>query len=143
MSTEDKVQLLLWVDAETNTKFRQLIQQKYNQYERGLLSYEGNEALKQWVLLHTKTHKFDEAKVDSRHSKIRRVYEKVKRYIHRNYYGYEGEITGRTVPMSQVRLAVMNIRGSDDRTIKKWIERFDQNNLIRLNGVGSTVELIA
>jgi hypothetical protein len=47
-----KVQLKVWISEELDGKLRELIAQKYKKYEKGLLSYEVEQALQTWLALH-------------------------------------------------------------------------------------------
>jgi hypothetical protein len=47
--------LHIWLSPEIDDKLRELIFKKYSKYEKGLLSHEVEEALKNWLLLHTQT----------------------------------------------------------------------------------------
>ena len=142
----DKVQLLIWVPPSVDNDFRQMIQNKYERYQRGMLSYEGEMALRHWVGLHTGTqntnHKLNPT------PKVQSVYALVKNYLLNQSYREDGsprynEIpSGAQIPTKHLILAIQNIRGSDKRTVNKWLERFQQNGLIRLISIDTTVEMM-
>jgi len=50
---EERVKVGFFLSRDLIDRFRVLIQQKYNKYEKGLLSYEAEMALRHWLALHT------------------------------------------------------------------------------------------
>lgn len=125
----DKVQLLLWINSETNMKFRKLIQKKYPMYEKGILSREGESALSYWLSLHTGTQKEEIYEALKPITKIKLHYLNLKRYLLSKYF--DELIPGTTIHRRFLVEAIQNTRGSDERTIVKWLKIFINNGMIR------------
>lgn len=126
-----KVQLLLWVDESLDTKFRELIQQKYKKFERGILSYEGEMALRHWLSLHTQTHtELGNKTLPNPTPKVQLVFAQIKDFLIPGYY-YE-LLPGQQIPTVHLERAIQNVRGSDPRTVKKWLKTFVNNGVIKM-----------
>ncbi|RLJ03456.1 MAG: hypothetical protein DRP08_03535, partial [Candidatus Aenigmatarchaeota archaeon] len=107
-----KVQLLVWIPESLNEKLRSLIQQKYNRYERGLLSYEVEMALRSWIALHTRAQKqLTTERIPNPTPKVQIVFAQVKDWLLRNYY--EELVPGQQILTQHLREAIENVRGSD------------------------------
>ena len=126
----DKKQLKVWIPRELDTKFRELIQQKYTKFERGILSYEAEMALRHWLSLHTKAQKdIVDRNLPNPTPKVRLVFASIKDYLLSNYYY---ELTpGQQITTTHLKLAIENVRGNDPRTILKWLKSFHKNGLIK------------
>ncbi|GAH04907.1 unnamed protein product, partial [marine sediment metagenome] len=53
----------------------------------------------------------------------------VKDYLKSNYYMELS--TGQQINMQHIKEAIMSVRGSDPRTVKKWIKVFHKFDLIK------------
>lgn len=125
-----KTQLLLWIDENVDTQFRQLIQKKYDKFEKGMLSQEGEIALRYWLSLHTDTQKRDELPLKPAITpKVQSIFFKIKDFLLMDYY-YELP-PGQQIPTVHLHRAIQNVRGSDERTIQKWMKTFHKNGLIK------------
>lgn len=124
-----KVQLLLWLDPAVDTKFRELIQEKYKKYEKGILSYEGEMALRYWLTLHTKAQTPVDAKPPNPTPKVQVQFMRIKEFLLNGLY-FE-LLPGQQVPTKHLHAAIMNTRGSDPRTVIKWMMVFHKNGLIK------------
>jgi len=125
----DKVQVKVYLPKDLALNIRKLIQQKYQKYERGLLSYEFEMALRNWLALHTKAQTILEANKPNPTPKVYRVFAEVKDYLLRKYY--EELRSGQQIPYKHLEEAIMNTRGSDKRTIRKWLQTFHKMGLIK------------
>jgi hypothetical protein len=124
-----KVQMLIWLSPQTSLNFRNLIQNKYGKYQKGLLSFEAEEALRNWIALHTSAQNTLVTKAPNPDPRVVRVWIEVKRYLLLNYYG---ELhTGSQVQRRHVEDAIMNVRGKDPRTFKTWLKAFYRMKLIK------------
>ena len=146
----DKVQFLIWVPPSVDEEFRQMIQKKYQKYQRGMLSYEGEMALRSWIGINTGVHTNTQ---NGGHKlnptpKVQGTYAQIKNYLLNETYREDGlpryrEIpSGSQIPTKHLILAIQNVRGSDKRTTDKWLERFEQNGLIKIIGIDTTVEVM-
>jgi len=125
----EKVQLKVYIDRKLNRKFRSLIQSKYEGYKKGLLSYEAEMALRHWIALHTNTQKSLEDRKPNPTPKVSLVFAEVKNYLLSNFY-YELK-PGQQIPKVHLEKAIMKTRGSDPRTIKKWLRAFHKMGLVK------------
>lgn len=126
----EKVKLQAWVNQSLDTKFRELINQKYKKYEKGLLSYEVEMALRHWLSLHTNA----QSEINPQHlpnptPKVQLIFAQIKDFLLKDLY-YE-IIPGQQIPVIHLRRAIENIRGSDPRTVKKWLKVFHKNGLVK------------
>jgi len=125
-----RVQLKVWISKKANDDLRNLIMHKYEQYEKGLLSYEVEQAIKSWVALHTKAQKsLDQRKKANPPPRVIIAFAEVRDYLLRKYYA---ELTpGQQIPRVFLEEAIMTTRGSDPRTIHKWLRVFERMGLIK------------
>lgn len=142
----DKVRLQIWIPEELDTKFRSLIQSKYQKYEKGILSYEAEMAIRHWLSLHTETQNTIDTKPPNPIPKVQLAYARVKEYLLSNAPGsphYFTLLPGQQIPRVHLIKAIANTRGSDQRTITKWMKLFRQNGLIKpMNTGAATWELM-
>jgi hypothetical protein len=126
---ERKVKVGLFLPRDLLENVRSLIQQKYARYGKGLLSYEAEMALRYWLSLHTKAQEnpgFDKHELSP---KVLQVFEAVKAYLLSNWYI---ELKpGQQVSRLHLEKAIMAVRGSDGRTVKKWLRVFHQMDLVK------------
>ncbi|MHA1829078.1 MAG: hypothetical protein ACTSX6_10585 [Candidatus Heimdallarchaeaceae archaeon] len=125
-----KIQLLIYIPDDLDRKFREFLALKYKHVEKGLISGEVERALRYWINLHTKAQKtLLESKAPNPTPKISRVFAEIKRYLLSKYYDELSE--GTIVPDTHLREAIAATRGSDKRTIRKWLRVFEQFKLIK------------
>ena len=125
----NKIKIGIWIDSILAEKLRSLINQKYENYERGLLSYEVEMALRHWISLHTNAQKTLEANKPNPTPKASLVFSQVKEYLLSHWY-YELR-PGQQISRSHLEKAIMAIRGSDRRTIRKWLRIFHKMGLAK------------
>jgi hypothetical protein len=124
-----KVQIWCYIPEDLNDELRQLIQEKYKHYVRGLFSWEVEQAIRHWLAMHKEAQG---AKIinraNPRHD-VGAVFTQVKRYLLQNYY--EELIPGATIPLRHLEEAIMAVRGGDKRTVRKWLELFHRFGLVK------------
>jgi hypothetical protein len=130
LDTVEKVKIQGWIPESLDTRFRELISQKYKKYEKGLLSYELEMALRSWLSLHTKA----QTEINPQHlpnptPKVQVVFLQIKKWLLNGLY--HEIVPGQQIPTLHLRKAIMNVRGSDPRTVKKWLKVFHRNGLIK------------
>ena len=127
-----KVKIGFFIDKNVVQKFRELVAMKYKSVEKGLLSWEAEQALVHWIALHTNAQtskKLSSCLTPNPTPRVAVVFRQVKAYLLRNYYtqlpaGYQ-------IPAKHLREAIAAVRGSDPRTIKKWMKAFVDFHLIK------------
>ena len=140
-----KVKVGFFLDEELVEEFRRFVVLKHGKYEKGIFSYEMELALKHWMSLHTKTQnsKNFDIKVPSLSknppSKVRLVYAMVKEFLWIQHCIDFTEVN--IVPIQFVERAIKVIRGTDPRTVKKWINAMKEFGLIKVRG--KLVEFVA
>jgi len=127
--SEDKVRLGLFITRDLSTKFRTFIHQKYQKFEKGYLSYEAEQAIRYWLAMHTKAQTTIAVNKPNPTPKVYVAFAEVKDYLLRNFYDQLN--AGQQIPRSHIELAIQNTRGSDRRTVQKWLRTFDKNGLIK------------
>jgi hypothetical protein len=124
-----KVQVHCLIDIDVVDELRRLIQEKYKYYGRGLLSWEIEQALRAWIAMHKEAQ---EAKILNRinpRHQIGIAFVQVKQYLLDNYY--DALYPGVTIPLRHLEEAIMAVRGTDKRTVRKWLELFHRYGLIK------------
>lgn len=127
MGKSEKVQILLWINKSIDVKFRNLIQQKYPKYEKGLLSYEAEMALRSWIALHTNAQR--SLISPNPVPKVAIAFAQVKEFLKTKYYTELS--TGQQINLLHIKEAIMSVRGSDPRTVTKWLKVFHKFDLIK------------
>ena len=125
--TNERVKLGVFINKEIVDKLREIISLKYRKYEKGLLSYEVELALRNWIALHTNTHKIS---MPNPPSKTALVFAQIKNYLEHNFY-ISGLQPGMQIPLNHLIEAITAIRGGDKRTIKRWLTEFEKYKLIK------------
>jgi hypothetical protein len=124
-----KVKLQCLIAEDVNEELRQLIQQKYKYYTRGLLGWEVEQALRAWLAMHTEAQRERLINKTNPNFAVAQVFLQVKQYLMDNYY--EELIPGTTVPLKILEKAIIATRGADKRTVRKWLETFYRMGLIK------------
>jgi len=125
----DKVVLGVYITKELDQKFREFLVLKYRRIARGMISDEVEQALGHWVALHTKAQKSLLDKVPNPVLGVSKAYLVVKQYLLSQYYDVLEP--GVTIPERYLKEAIAQTRGSDKRTITKWLKTFSQMHLIK------------
>ena len=140
MMITKKVALLVYISENVADKLRELIALKYRRFQKGLLSWEVEQALSHWIALHTKAQRGLIAKAPNPTPNAVRVFYEIKHYLLSKYY--EELPAGSTVLDKHLREAIMAVRGSDPRTVKKWLKTLSKFHLIKHLG-GALWEIAA
>jgi len=136
----DKVKLQVYISRDTDRKLREFIALMYRKFEKGLLSWEVERAIKHWIAMHTNAQTQLKGEGPNPTPRVVQAYQTVKRYLMSNYYM---ELPpGSIVVDKHLREAIMATRGSDPRTVKRWLRTFTAFRLIKHLG-GARWELVA
>lgn len=132
----EKVKLQVYIDKDVDRKLRELIQVKHKEYCKGLLSYEVEMALREWMALHTRTQTLEEPscvkyveETVNPPFRIGQVFNQVKEYLLKTHY--DTLQSGQVINRKHLEEAIGAVRGTDRRTIRKWIETFHKYHLLK------------
>jgi hypothetical protein len=122
-----KVRLGVWLNPVLDQKFREFVAQQYGKVSRGLLSFEASQALQAWISTHKGTQTELMHKSPNPVPNVFVVKEEVKKYLQETF-GYDQIYK---VPKTQIIIALNSIRGTDERTVKKWMKLFEKYKVIK------------
>ena len=123
-----KVGVYVYLDEKLYKELRRLIKMKYEQFH-GAFSHEINEAIRNWLLLHTQNaHKAMSASLNPQ-PKVGMIFEEIKEYL-RNRYDIMF-FPGQQLPKKLIVEAIRAVRGTDERTVRKWLKLFMEYKLIK------------
>jgi len=134
MSVE-KIKMGLSLPETLVTRFRQFLAEKHGEIRKGLISAEVECALEAYMADHrTHTHStqttFDKPQSPNPIPLVHHVREEIKSYM-KEHFGYDVIYQ---VPRKHVVEAIAMVRGSDRRTIKKWLRSFERYKIMRIVG---------
>ncbi|MEM1710564.1 MAG: hypothetical protein QW820_06710 [Sulfolobales archaeon] len=135
-----KVGVYVYIDENLYKEFRRLVFSKYENFH-GVLSREVEHALRAWIAMHTQKH--TNLKVINKPNpqpKVYEVFQQVKEYL-KKVYGYDDVGTERQIPRKHLIAAISAVRGTDARTISKWMDLFMKYKLIKWIG-GEVFEVL-
>ena len=113
-----KVQLKVYISESLDDELRRLIAIKYKKFKRGLLSMEVEKAIKYWILSsHTSS---------TNSPKYYKVWARILKIL-KEEFGFTPE----RISYRDLERVIIKVRGSDERTIRKWINVFIKEGLIR------------
>jgi hypothetical protein len=124
-----KVKVGVFINEDLMARFRKLIMEKYNKYEKGLLSYEVENALRYWIALHTNAQNTMTKNKPNPTPKVISVWMQVKEYLLKNWY--MELIPGQQIARVHLEKAITAVRGGDRRTIDKWLNIFVKMGLVK------------
>ena len=122
-----KVKMGLWLDPVLDHKFRQFVAEQYGKMAKGLLSFEAEQALQAWVCAHKSTQSELIHKPPNPVPNVFEVKQEVKEYLI-STFGYESIYK---IPKAQLIMAISALRGTDKRTIEKWVRLFEKYHVIK------------
>ena len=122
-----KVKLGVWLDPILDNKFREFVAQQYGKVSKGLLSFEVSQALQAWVSTHKSTQTELMHKSPNPVPNVFIVKEEVKKYLQETF----GHDQIYKVPKNHLIIALNSIRGTDERTVKKWMKLFEKYRVIK------------
>jgi len=124
--------LSVYIQEDIYNQLNQLVKQKYTCLKGGK-SQEVEDALRHWLRLHT--HKNTQILFPQKMNpapKEFKVFQQVKHYIIKYKHKSDSYLNQpRQVSLRELREAISAIRGSDERTIKKWLKAFERNHFIK------------
>jgi len=128
-----KIKVTLWVEESVWEEIKRLAFQKYENFH-GAIANEVEEAFLNWIRMHTQNHTkilvFNKVNPSP---KVHKVFLEIKEYM-REKFGYAALPPGQQVPKRHLVEAIADVRGSDPRTIKKWLKIFERFRLIKWIG---------
>ncbi len=127
---KNKVGLYVSINKEIEGKLRRLIIAKYGEYRKGYLSAEVEAALEAWI----NTHKYTQANGKAINNinplpRYYQIWQQVKNFIRHRYDVNLEEV--HQIPVKMVKEAIAFIRGTDPRTVRKWLRIFQEQGLIK------------
>ena len=131
-----KTILYVYIDEDLNKQLRTLIIKKYGEYRRGLLSAEVENALRVWLSTHksTQTQELTVLRPANPIPKYWRVFQECKKFIEQRYGVDFKEVY--QIPLKFMVEAIQFTRGSDKRTVRKWLRVFEEQHLIKFISPG-------
>jgi hypothetical protein len=135
-----KVLLQAYVDKELLKKFRELVLMKHDKFH-GTFSYEVEQALAHWLLEHARAQPpatIPQSQVGGLQLEARRfnppirylrVWLEVKEYLEKKLL-YDFTKT-RQVYVDDLRMAIGAVRGSERRTLERWMETFEKYGILK------------
>ena len=129
MSENSRSQIHIRISKTVDDNFRRLILQKYHRFEKGLLSYEIEMAMRNYMALHSNAQTLVSSSHPNPTSKVMTAYNDVKQYL--LTHGFEEIPSGTQVHIKFIDQAIMNVHGSDPRTVEKWKKVFHKMGLIK------------
>jgi hypothetical protein len=138
---DDKVQFKVYLPESLIEKFRTLVALKHQRHERGLLSCEVEQALKQYIASYNTQQQYTQKALlrqEQRFSKsntqpkVFALKQDIFKYLidSQQYLDEPQNITDR-----QLVGAIGAVRGSDPRTINKWTKLLEQYGYIKRSGL--------
>jgi len=122
-----KVKLGICIDPILALKFRQFVAEQYGKIGKGYLSFEAEQALQAWMSTHKSTQTQLLHKPPNPIPNVFQVKEQVKEYL-RTTFGYEQIYK---IPKNHFTIAISSLRGTDERTVKKWMRLFERYKIIK------------
>ena len=121
----------LRIDEKILESFKNLCFQKHGKLY-GTLGYELEQALLNWLALHTQNEHKQIVSIDKINPspKIVAVWSQMKDYL-KTKFGYPAVVPGIQIPRKHIIEAVMAVRGSDPRTVRKWFNDLQRFKLIK------------
>jgi len=131
-----KAQLNVLISEKLKNKLIDLVKVKYPSL-RGGLSTEVENALAHWISLHTQKHT-NSSQINKINPlpKAKVVFEQIKVYLKEKYGFPPQQVTYR-----DLEEAISMVRGSDKRTVRKWMNEFIKWKLIK-HIVGQVYEIV-
>ena len=122
-----KVKIGFLIDDVLVIKFRRFVAEQYGKASKGLLSFEASQALQAWISTHKGTQTELMHKPPNPVPNVFVVKEDVKKYLQETF-GYEQIYK---VPKNHLIIALNSIRGTNERTVKKWMKLFEKYKVIK------------
>jgi len=125
-----KADLHVLVDKKVYEEIKRLALLKYEK-AHGAISYEVEQALRNWIALHSQEPHKPIAKVNPQ-PKVFAVFGEVKKYLMERYdRDYKVIVQGTQIPRRLLVEAIKAVRGYDPRTVENWMRNFVEAKLIK------------
>jgi len=120
----------LFIEERLWDNFKRLAFEKHENFH-GALSEELEQALQSWLAQHTQnTHKQLVINKVNPQPRVFQVFTQVKEFL-KEQYGYASLVQGQQVPRKHIIEALISLRGSDYRTVNKWMGLLSKFKLIK------------
>lgn len=147
-STDVKKQFKVYISSDLLKDFRQLVARKHGAAMRGLISYEVETALKQYMAsykINQKAHTHTAAQNETQREiqmveranpspKIYELKENIQHYLASSDF-YNGRVP-QFIPESHLTEAIHTLKGYDKRTLAKWLGFLIRYGCIKKSGAG-------
>lgn len=138
MEYDDKIQFKVYLSNGVVERFRRFIASKHQKYRRGLLSLEVEQALMHHIASYNTQQQSTQKSIlsqqprNQKQPKVLALKEDIFKYLidSEQYIDTPGYITDR-----QLFDAIGMLKGTDQRTIRKWMIILQQYGIIRWSGV--------
>ena len=117
----------VYLDPSLIEEFRRFVVEQYGKSSYGLISFEVAQALQSWIGAHKSTQTQLIHKPPNPIPNVFVVKEEVKKYLQQTF-GYEQIYK---IPKDHLILALSSLRGTDERTIRKWMRLFEKYHVIK------------
>lgn len=139
----EKVKFCAWLPRDLVEEFRAFVAERYGGEWWGMLSRAVAEALRHWLWLHSGRGPGQGSRTPSGGApgvvRALEVYKRVLAWITENYKIDFSEV--RQVPRTILERGIAAVRGSDPRTVRKWLDTFLHFKFIKLEGALAIVRL--
>ena len=122
-----KIKFGVYIDPALALKFRQFVAEQYGKASKGLISFEAAQALQAWISTHKSTQSELVHKPPNPVPNVFEVKQQIKEYLI-STFGYDQIYK---IPKAQLIMAVSALRGTDKRTIEKWVRLFEKYHVIK------------
>ena len=132
---EDKVQLKVYVKRGISDRFKRMVALKYQRAERGLISYEVEQALVSWLAMVGTQTQSTQGDLSNQRTNPIPVIHNLKHAIC-DYLLNTGRYDDvpQFIPHKLLVEAISAIKGTDIRTVKKWSKLLQQYGCLKQVG---------
>ena len=140
--SEDTVYLKVTISKSVSDRFRELVNKKHVYFERGILSYEVEQALSQYIASYNRSGaRTQESQIPKANPspKIYKLQEDIKEYLASSSY-YGGKVP-QFFPENFLIEAIHSLKGYDKRTYNHWYDLLIRYGCIKKSG-GNQYEFV-
>ena len=136
---EEYVHLKVSIPKSVSTRFRELVNMKHPRFEKGVLSYELEQAMRQYIASYMTTHTHIDAKVQpqikAEQSNPNPTIYKLKQDIFKYFIDSQLYLeVPQFVPTQHLVNAIAALKGVDNRTVKKYLQLLERFGCIKKSG---------
>jgi len=125
-----KKRVTVHINVDLWNEFKRLAFAKHESFH-GSISAELEQALQAWLAQHTQNHtKTLAVNAHNPQPRVYAIFQQVKEYLKRTF-GYGAIVPGLQIPRKHLVEAISAVRGSDERTVNKWMKLFVQYKLVK------------